>query len=192
MSLGFSRNDAWQLLCEFTQGESLRKHALAVEAAMRWYAQHFGEDEELWAITGLLHDMDYERYPDANENGHPYVGCEVLRGKNYPPEVIEAIMGHAHYTGVPRTSLLARTLFACDELSGLITAAVLVRPDKSIHELKLKSVKKKIKDKAFARAVSREDIILGAQELEIDLDVHIENVIKGLAAAAVELGLSGE
>lgn len=192
MDIALSRENAWELLCEYTKGESLRKHALAVEAAMRGYARHYGEDEELWGITGLLHDMDYERYPEPNENGHPYIGCAVLSDQGYPEEVIQAILGHAHYTGVERSSLMAKALFACDELSGLIIAAVLVRPDKSLHSLKLKSVKKKLKDKAFARGVNRDDIRLGAEELEVELDTHIENVIAALALAASELGLSGE
>lgn len=192
MSNVLNRDAAWELLCEYTKSESLRKHALAVEAAMLGYARKFSEDELLWGVTGLLHDMDYEAYPDPTEQGHPYVACKLLAEKGYPEQMIEAILGHAHYTGVARESLLAKTLFACDELSGLITASVLVRPDKSIHNLKLKSVKKKLKDKAFARGVSREDIRLGAEELEVDLDNHIEIVIQSLANAASELGLSGE
>jgi putative nucleotidyltransferase with HDIG domain len=172
-----SRDQALTLLKEYTKGEGLIKHSLAVEACMRWYAIHFGEDEALWGITGLLHDFDYEKYPDPNENGHPYVGVSILKEKGYPDTMQEAIMGHALYSGVPRTTKLAKTLFACDELSGLVYATVLVRPDKSIENLEVKSVKKKMKDKAFAKGVSRDDITIGTEELEIPLDTHINNVI---------------
>lgn len=186
------RQACWELLCSYTKGESLRKHALAVEAAMRWYAEYFNEDVELWGATGLLHDMDYEAHPNPDKDGHPYVACAALTELGYPEEMIQAILGHAHYTGVARETRLARALFACDELSGLITAAVLVRPDKSIEGLALRSVKKKLKDKAFAKGVNRDDIRLGAQELDIELDTHIENVIKALSRSANELGLAGE
>ncbi len=196
MSNKVSRDDAWSLLNEYTKSESLIKHALGVEAAMRWYAKHYNEDQELWGVTGLLHDFDYEQNPQVVKNGdklegHPFVGCEILRSKGYPEEVITAILGHATYSGVARETLMAKALFAVDELSGLITAAVLVRPDKSLFELKVKSVKKKLKDKAFARGVNRDDVALGIEELEIDLDTHIQNVIDGMKEAAEVLGLSG-
>jgi predicted hydrolase (HD superfamily) len=143
-------------------------------------------------MTGLLHDFDYEQNPEPTPEGHPFVGCEILRDEGYPDEMIEAILGHATYSGVLRESMLAKTLFACDELTGLITAAVLVRPDKSIHTLTVKSVKKKMKDKAFARGVNRDDVRLGVEELEIDLDVHIANVINGMSIQSVALELNGE
>jgi predicted hydrolase (HD superfamily) len=164
---------------------------------MRWYARHFQErgeaeiDEMLWAITGLLHDFDYEKYPDLSAEGHPIIGCRILKELGYPEQMIDAILGHAHCTGVARESLLAKTLFACDELAGFVTASVFVRPDRSIHTLSVQSVKKRMKDKAFARGVSREDILLGAQELNIDLDSHIANVISALKVSADELGLVG-
>lgn len=164
---------------------------------MRWYAQHFSQPEETWAVTGLLHDFDYEKYPVVNTDGpepegHPYVGSRILAELGYSEEIRTAILGHAQYTGVPRETLLAKALFACDELSGLITAAVLVRPDRSIHNLTVDSVKKKMKDKAFARGVNRDDIRQGAEELGIDLETHIGNVIKALQAIAPALGLAGQ
>ncbi|GIV59502.1 MAG: HDIG domain-containing protein [Rhodothermaceae bacterium] len=180
-----SYDDALTLFHEWTQGESLRRHAYAVEAAMGHYARLFGEDETLWRITGLLHDMDYERHPTPEE--HPYVGTRVLRTAGYPDEVIEAILGHAEYTGTPRTTRLAKTLFAVDELAGFITAVAYVRPT-GLADLTPKSVKKKLKDKAFAAAVSREDIRRGAEELGLDLDTHIANVIAGMQADAERLG----
>lgn len=186
-----TRDEALSLLCDYTQSDSLIKHAFGVEAAMRWYANHLDEDIELWGITGLLHDFDYEKYPNPTEDGHPWVGSRVLSEFGYPPEIITAILGHAHYTSVPRESLMAKVLFACDELAGLITASVLVRPDKSIHNLTVQSVKKKMKDKAFARGVNRDDVIQGAQELAIDLDTHIGNVIMAMQAQASALGLEG-
>jgi len=169
----------------WTTGESLRKHAYAVEAAVAHYARLFGEDETLWRITALLHDMDYERHKSPEE--HPFVGVKVLETLGYPAEVREAILGHATYSGVPRTSLLAKTLFACDELAGFITAIAYMRPD-NLKGMEVKSVKKKLKDKAFAAAVSREDIRLGAEELGIALDIHIANVIAGMQAQAERLG----
>ena len=187
-----SRDSAWALLNEYTKSESLLKHALAVEAAMRWYAEYFKqspEEIEKWGITGLIHDFDYEQYPTATD--HPFKGNQILKEVGYPDDIREAIMGHATYSGVPRTSLMARALFAVDELSGLVTASVLVRPDKSIHNLEVKSVRKKMKDKAFARGVNRDDVILGAQELGIELEQHIANVVEGLRRASKELGLSG-
>ncbi len=178
-------DDALALFHEWTKTESLRRHAYAVEAAMAHYARLFGEDEETWRIAGLLHDMDYERHPSLEE--HPFVGTKVLREKGYPEEVIEAILGHAEHTGVPRETRLAKTLFAVDELAGFITAVAYVRPTK-LEGMKPKSVKKKLKDKAFAAAVSREDIRKGAEELGVDLDAHIANVIAGMHAEAERLG----
>jgi putative nucleotidyltransferase with HDIG domain len=183
------RNSAWCLLSEFTQSESLRKHALAVEACMRAYARKFGADEELWGVVGLIHDFDYERYPTAQE--HPYKGNDILKERGYSDEIRRAIMSHAEYTGVTRESPMEKTLFACDELAGLITATALVRPGKSLAEVDAKSVRKKMKDKAFARSVSREDIIQGAQELGVDLDEHIAFCIEAMKAIASKLGLAG-
>ncbi len=184
-----ARADAWALLTEFTAGESLRKHALAVEAAVRGYARLFGEDEEAWGIVGLIHDFDYERWPDAAD--HPFRGSEILRERGWPEHMIRAILSHADYSGVPRESRLEHTLFACDELAGFITAAALVRPTKSVLDLEARSVKKRMKDKAFARAVSRDDLRLGAEELGLPLDEHIGNVIGFLRAEADALGLRG-
>ena len=184
-----TRADAWALLAEFTAGESLRKHALAVEAAVRGYARLFGEDEEAWGIVGLIHDFDYERWPDAAD--HPFRGSEILRERGWPDYIIRAILSHADYSGVPRESRLEHTLFACDELAGFITAAALVRPTKSVLDLEARSVKKRMKDKAFARAVSRDDLRLGAEELGLPLDEHIGNVIGFMRAEADALGLRG-
>jgi len=182
-----SRDEAWQLLCEYTEKEGLRKHALSVEASMRFYARLFGEDEELWGITGLLHDFDYERWPDA-EN-HPYRGNEILALKCYPEVMRTAIMGHAPYTGVPRESRLAQALYACDELSGFVVAVALVKPSKSMADVEPSSVKKRLKEKAFARGVHREDVYAGAEEIGLPLDEHIANVVKALQEAAPGLGL---
>ena len=179
---------------EYTQSDSLRKHMLSVEAAMRAYATRFGEPVELWGITGLLHDFDYERFPNDAQSAteeHPSEGTRILRSRGYPEEMLEAIMGHAIYTGVPRNTALARTLFAVDELTGLITATALVRPSKSVHEVEARSVRKKMKDKAFARGVSREDVLLGASEMGVDLDEHIQFVIDAMKREADVLGLSG-
>lgn len=187
-----TRDEALQLLCEYTTNDGLIKHALGVEAAMRWYARHFGEDEELWGITGLIHDFDYEQNPEPIPEGHPFVGCKILEERGYPQIMIDAVLGHATYSGVPRETLLSKTLFAVDELTGLVVASVLVRPDRSLHTLTAKSVKKKMKDKAFAKGVNREDIQLGAQELGIELSEHITNVIEGMRVIADDLGLSGE
>ncbi len=184
-----SREAAWNLLCEYTTGESLRKHALAVEAAVRGYARRFGEDEEAWAAVALLHDFDYERYPDA-EN-HPYRGAEILREKGYPEWFVRAVLSHADYTGVTRESLLERVLFACDEMAGFITAAALVRPSKSVLDLEASSVIKRMKDKAFARAVKRDDLKAGAEVLDIPLAEHITTVIEAMRDRAEELGLKG-
>lgn len=183
------RESAWQLLCEYTQTDNLRKHGLAVEAVMRHFARKHGEDEEVWGITGLLHDFDYERWPTAE--GHPYEGNKILAERGYPEEVRTAIMGHADYTGVARETPMAKTLFAVDELTGFVTAVALVRPNKSIFEVEPKSVRKKMKDKAFARQVNREDIINGAAQLGVDLDDLIAEVIEALKPKAAELGLQG-
>jgi putative nucleotidyltransferase with HDIG domain len=183
------REAAWQLLTEYTQGESLRKHALAVEAALRGYARTFGEDEETWGVVALLHDFDYERWPDPAD--HPYRGAEILRARGYPEFVVRAILSHADYTNVPRETRLEHALFACDELAGFITAAALVRPSKSVLDLETASVLKRMKDKAFARGVKREDLRRGAEELGLPLDRHITNVIGFMRGRAAELGLAG-
>jgi len=185
----FDRNDAWALLCEYTQSESLRKHMLAVEACMRAYARKFGQDENKWAITGLLHDFDYEKYPTPAE--HPFVGNKILEERGYPEEIRRAILSHADYSGVKRESLLEKTLFACDELSGFITASALVKPNKSLAEVEAKSVRKKMKDKAFARSVSRDDIVNGAADLGLDLEEHIAFCIEAMKSIAGELELAG-
>ncbi|HVG71318.1 MAG TPA: HDIG domain-containing protein [Vicinamibacterales bacterium] len=184
-----SRADAWQLLTEWTAGESLRKHALAVEAAVRGYARQAGANEEEWGIVALLHDFDYERYPTAAD--HPFRGCEELRRRGYPEWVMKAILSHANYSGVARETPLEHTLFACDEMAGFVTAAALVRPTKSVLDLEPPSVIKRMKDKAFARAVSRDDLRLGADELNLPLDAHVANVIAFLRAEADALGLRG-
>jgi len=184
-----SRDRAWALVTDHVQSESLRKHLLGVEAAVRGYARAAGEDEEAWGFVALIHDFDYEKYPDR-EN-HPYRGVEILKSLGYPEWVTRAILSHADYTGVARESALERTLFACDELSGFVTAAALVRPSKSIMDLEASSVIKRMKDKAFARAVPREDLRKGAEELGLPLDVHITNVIGFMRAQADDLGLRG-
>ena len=178
----------------FTASESLRKHMLAVEAAMRAYAEKLGGDVERWGLAGLMHDFDYERFPnDAHSptEEHPSEGVRVLREHGYPEDVLEAILGHATYTGVPRTTPMAKALFAVDELTGLVTATALVRPSKSVHEVDARSVRKKMKDKAFARGVSREDVVLGAEELGGELDEHGQLVIEALKGRGKELGLDG-
>jgi predicted hydrolase (HD superfamily) len=182
-----NRDRAWALVTEHVQGESLRKHLLAVEAAVRGYARLWGEDEEAWGFVALVHDFDYERYPDR-EN-HPFRGVEILAALGYPEWVGRAILSHADYSGVPRESRLERTLFACDELASFIVAAALVRPSKSVLDLEPSSVMKRMKDKAFARAVSREDLVRGAEELGLPLEAHIANVIGFLREHAGELGL---
>lgn len=181
------RRAAWELLCEYTKNENLRKHALAVEACMRAYARKFGEDQEKWGVVGLIHDFDYEVYPNAPD--HPLKGSEILNEKGYPEDVRHAILGHAEYTGVPRDTAMAKALFACDELAGFITACALVRPDK-IASLEGKSVRKRMKDKAFARSVSREDITKGAEELGVPLDEHIAFCIEAMRGIAETLGLA--
>ena len=184
-----TRSDAWDLLCEWTQGEGLRKHALAVEAAVRGYARRFGENEDDWGLVGLLHDFDYERYQTPQD--HPYRGCEELTRRGCPAWVTRAILSHADYTGVARESLLEKTLFACDEMAGFVTAAALVRPSRSVLDLEAASVIKRMKDKAFARAVSRDDLRQGAEALGLPLADHVTNVIAALREQADALGLRG-
>jgi putative nucleotidyltransferase with HDIG domain len=187
--MGLSREQAWALVTEYTQSESLRKHMLGVEAAVRGYARQFGEDEDDWGAVALLHDFDYERYPD--QQNHPFRGVEILKEKGYPEWVTRAILSHADYSGVTRDSRLEKTLYACDEMSGFVTAASLVRPSKSVMDLEAASVIKRMKDKAFARAVSRDDLKRGAEELGIPLDQHITNVIEFMREQADALGLRG-
>lgn len=189
MATTLNRDDAWQLLTEYTKSDSLLKHAMGVEAAVRGYARTFGEDEEAWGVVALLHDFDYERWPSLDD--HPYRGSEILREKGYPEWVMRAILSHADHTGVPRESRLEKTLFACDELAGFVTAASLVRPSKSILDLEAKSVVKRMKDKAFARAVKREDLRAGAELLGLPLEEHIANVIAFMRERADALGLRG-
>jgi putative nucleotidyltransferase with HDIG domain len=184
-----TRDAAWALLTEWTKSESLRKHALAVEASVRGYARQFGEDEEAWGLVALLHDFDYERYQTPAD--HPFRGCEELQRRGYPEWVTRAILSHADYSGVPRESKLEKTLYACDEMSGFVTAASLVRPSKSILDLEAASVVKRMKDKAFARNVSREDLRRGADELNLPLEEHIGNVIRFMRERADALGLRG-
>ena len=188
------REASLALLEEFTASDSLRKHMLAVEAAMRAYAGRFGEDAERWGTAGLMHDFDYERWPNKEHSptdGHPATGVRILRERGYPDDVLEAILGHATYSGVPRTTRMAKALFAVDELTGLITATALVKPSRSVHDVDAKGVRKRMKDKAFARGVSREDIVLGAGELGVELDEHIAFVIAAMQGAAAELALEG-
>ena len=184
-----SRDEAWALLAEWTQSDSLRKHALAVEAAVRGYARTYAQNEDEWGLVALLHDFDYERYPTPTD--HPFRGCEELRRRGYPEWVTRAILSHADYSGVPRESLLERTLFACDEMAGFVTAAALVRPSKSVLDLEAGSVLKRMKDKAFARAVSRDDLRSGAAGLGISLEEHAGNVIRFMREKADVLGLRG-
>jgi putative nucleotidyltransferase with HDIG domain len=189
-----TRDDAWKLLCEYTQSESLRKHMLAVEACVRAYARKNGADQETWGLAALLHDFDYERWPNnehAADREHPAEGAKILRERGYPEEIIRAILSHADYTNVPRQSALEHTLFACDELAGFITACSYVRPSKSVLDLEASSVKKRLKDKAFARGVSREDVIKGAEELGVPLEEHIAFCIEAMRAHADALGLRG-
>jgi putative nucleotidyltransferase with HDIG domain len=184
-----AREEAWGLLTEFTQSESLRKHALAVEACMRAYARKLGGDESLWGVVGLIHDFDYEKYPSAQD--HPFKGSEILKERGYSEEIRRAILSHAEYSGVPRETPMEKALFACDELAGFITAATLVKPGKSLSELDAKSVRKKMKDKAFARSVNRDDIVNGAADLGVDLEEHITFCIEAMKGVAGELGLDG-
>ncbi len=187
------RDDALALMHEYTKSENLRRHMYAVEAAMRVYARRFGENEELWAITGLLHDFDYERWPnDAHkpDEQHPSTGVKILRERGYPEDMLQAILGHADYTGVSRESRMAKTLFAVDELTGFLTACALVRPT-GLTDLKVKSVKKKLKDPSFARGVNREDVTRGADELGVDFAEHVQLVIEAMHEIQDELGLGG-
>ncbi len=189
------RESAWGLLTEYTPSESLRKHAMAVEACMRAYARKLGEDpdahnEDKWGITGLLHDFDYERWPSMED--HPFRGNEILTKLDYPEDIRRAILSHADYSGVKRETPMEKTLYACDELAGLITAAALVKPNKSLAEVDAKSIRKKMKDKAFARSVNREDIVNGAADLGVDLDEHITFCIEAMKGIAGELGLAGD
>jgi predicted hydrolase (HD superfamily) len=184
-----TRDAAWALLTEWTKGDSLRKHALAVEASVRGYARQFGEGEDAWAVVALLHDFDYERYQTPAD--HPFRGCEELQRRGYPEWVTRAILSHADYSGVPRESPLEKTLYACDEMSGFVTAASLVRPSKSVLDLEPASVVKRMKDKAFARNVSRDDLRRGADELNLPLEQHIGNVIRFMRERADALGLRG-
>ncbi len=188
-AMGVSRDEAWRLFCEWTESDSLRRHVLGVEAAMRAHARERGADEELWAATGILHDLDYERYPDP-ETGHPRLAMAELERRDYPPELIDAVAGHAEYLGVPRTTPLARTLFAVDELSGFVAACARVRPD-GVHGMTPKSVKKKLKQSSFAAAVDREQVRRGAEELGVEFDVHVATVIAAMEEQATELGLDG-
>jgi putative nucleotidyltransferase with HDIG domain len=183
------REAAWCLLTEFTQSESLRKHALSVEACMRAYARKLGGDETLWGVVGLLHDFDYEKYPSLDD--HPYKGNEILKERGYPEEIRRAILSHAEYTGVSRDSAMEKALFACDELAGFITAVALIKPGRSLAEVDTKSVRKRMKDKAFARKVNRDDIVNGAAALSIDLEEHITFCIEALKPIADQLGLDG-
>jgi len=189
-----SREDAWKLLCEYTQSESLRKHMLAVETCVRAYARKNNADEELWGITALLHDFDYERWPNADHSAdkeHPAEGAKILRELGYPEQSVRAILSHADYSGVTRQTPLEHTLFACDELAGFLTACTYVRPSKSILDLEVDSVKKRMKDKAFARGVSRDDVRNGAEELGLPLEEHIALCIKAMRENADALGLRG-
>ncbi|OUC06789.1 HAD family hydrolase [Litorilinea aerophila] len=189
-----TRDEAYALLCEWVQSENLRRHMLAVEAALRAYARHFGEDEELWGITGLLHDLDYERFPDMEDtvNGHPRTALRLFRERDYPEELIHAVEAHATFLGVPRTSLLDKALLACDELTGLILACAYVRPSRDLREVKLKSVKKKWKDKAFTAAIDREENLRYIEELGVPFDEHVQRVLTAMQGIAQELGVAGQ
>ena len=184
-----NREEGWNILCEFTQSESLRKHALAVEACVRAYAKQFGEDEARWSLTALLHDFDWEIHPQAPD--HPMKGEAILASRGVDEEMRRAILSHANYSGVPRVSQLEKTLYACDELAGFITAISYVKPHRSVFEVDVASVKKKMKDKAFARSVNRQDIVDGAEQLGVPLDDHIDFCIKAMQANAEELGIKG-
>jgi predicted hydrolase (HD superfamily) len=186
---GPTRDDAWALLCEWTRSDALRKHGLAVEAAVAWYGEHrFGISEpelEMWRAAGLLHDFDYERFPDD----HPLRGADELRARGYPEELVAAVLGHGDHTGIPRTSLLARTVYACDEMTGFVIAVAYVRPNRSLDEVDVRSVTKKMKDKGFARQVPRDQLVKGAEELGVPFDDHVANVIEGLKTVRADLGL---
>jgi putative nucleotidyltransferase with HDIG domain len=185
-----NRDAAWSLLTEYTLSENLRKHGLAVEACLRAYARKFGEDENKWAMVGLIHDFDYEKYPSLDD--HPFKGHAILKERGWPEDICRAVLSHANHGGVPRETPLEKALFACDELAGFITAVALVKPGKSLAEVDAKSVRKKMKDKAFARSVSRDDIVNGARDLGVDLDEHIAFCIEALKPVATELGLAGQ
>ena len=187
--VAMDREQAWSILCEFTKSDSLRRHALAVEACVTAYARKFNEDETKWSVTALLHDFEYEIHPDAPD--HPMKGEPMLAERGVDAEIRRAILSHANYSGVSRDSLLEKTLFACDELAGFLTACSYVKPNRSIHEVETKSVRKKLKDKAFARSVSRDDIVNGAAGLNVDLDQHIEFCIEAMKQRAADLGLAG-
>jgi putative nucleotidyltransferase with HDIG domain len=182
-----TRDEAWNLLCEYTQSENLRRHALAVEACMRYYARLFGEDEELWGVVGLLHDFDYERYPSLE--AHPFRGMEVLRARGAPEVIIRAVGAHANHTGIPRESLLERAIFACDEISGFVIAVALVK-GRTLSAVTPESVRKRMKEKGFARGVNRDDLLQGAEELGIPFDEHVEHVVRALQGIADQLGLN--
>ncbi len=184
-----NRDEAWQILCEYTKAEPLRKHALAVEAAMRAYARKYGDDEEKWAAVGLLHDFDFEMHPNPEE--HPLKGAEILRQRGVPEQIVYAVLCHADYLGLDRKTPMDRAIYAVDELTGFVTAVALVRPNKSIHEVDVAAVRKKMKDKGFARAINREDIVKGAEQLDINLDEHIAFVIESLKPVAAQLGIAG-
>lgn len=189
-----TRADAYQLLCEWVASESLRKHMLAVEAALRAYARHFGEDEELWGITGLLHDLDYERFPDMDDqvNGHPRTELRLFVERGYPPELIHAVEAHATFLGVPRISRLDKALLACDELTGLILAAAYVRPDRDLRNVQVSSIKKKWKDKAFTAAIDRHENMIFVEELGVPFEAHVERVLTAMQGIAEELGVAGQ
>jgi putative nucleotidyltransferase with HDIG domain len=188
-----NRQEAWELVCEYIESPQLCRHMLAVEASMRGYARHFGEDEEMWGLVGLLHDFDYERWPDVSENGHPNTGAPILRERGVDEEIIRAILSHAtEVTGVERESRMEHTLYAVDELTGLITAVALVRPSKDIREVKVKSIRKKWKAKAFAPGVNREEVEAGAVVLGVELNEHIRLVLEFMQTIAAELGLDGQ
>jgi len=187
-----NRDEAMVLVNEYTENQNLVKHMVCVEAAMRWYARKYGEDEELWGAVGLVHDFDYEKWPNNEHSpteGHPSTGVNILREKGWSDEACNAVLSHGSYTGVPRDTLMAKTLYAVDELTGLVVATALVRPNKKLEEVTLKAVKKKWKDKAFARGVNRDDIVEGAEDLGVPLDEHIENVIEAMQGISDELGL---
>ncbi len=187
-----SRDEALALMQEYTASDSLRKHMLSVEAAMRAYADKWKEDIARWALAGLIHDFDYERFPNeahSPTDEHPSEGVRILRSRGWPEDILEAILGHATYTGVPRNTQMAKTLFAVDELTGLITATALVKPSRSVHDVEAKSVRKKMKDKAFARGVNRDDVLVGVSELGVDLDEHIAFVISAMQGVASDIGL---
>ena len=189
-----TRADALELVHEYTASESLRKHMLTVEVAMRAYAEHYGEDVERWGLTGLIHDFDYERFPNPTRSGteeHPSEGVRILRSRGWPEDILQAILGHAVYCNVPRETRMAKALFAVDELSGLITATALVQPSRSVHDVEAPSVIRKMKKKEFARGVSREDVLLGAQELGVELEPHIQFVIAAMRRSADAIGLGG-